>query len=102
LPTPDAGTHRRVRPVDPDRLLRNLGRQIAEARAGHGMTQEQLAELVDVSTRYIQSVEAGDENLTVRTLAKFANALEIPIADLFLAPTKPKPGPGRPRKGAAR
>jgi transcriptional regulator with XRE-family HTH domain len=82
-----------VRPVDPDRLLRNLGRRLAEARAERGLTQEQLAELVDVSARYVQSVEAGNENLTVRTLAKFATVLEIPLADMFLAPTKPKPGP---------
>jgi transcriptional regulator with XRE-family HTH domain len=87
-----------VRPIDPDRLLQNLGRRIAELRVKCGLTQEQLAELVDVSTRYIQSVEAGNENLTVRTLANFASVFEVTVGDLFLAPMKPKPGPGRPRR----
>lgn len=87
-----------MRPIDPDRLLRSLGRRIAELRAERGLTQEQLAELVDVSARYIQSVEAGEENLTVRTLAKFGTVLEVAVYDLLLPPTKPKPGPGRPKK----
>lgn len=89
-------------PVDPDRLLRNLGRRIAEIRAERGLTQEELAEAMQVTPRYIQSVEAGDENLTVRTLVKFANAFAIPVPDLFLAPTKPKPGPGRPKRVTSR
>lgn len=64
------------------------------------MTQEHLAETLDVSVRYVQFVEAGQENLTVETLVKIANGLRAPVADLFAQPTKPKLGPGRPKKSA--
>ena len=51
-----------------------------------------------MTTRYVQRVEAGSENLTVETLVKFANALKVPLADIFAQPTTRTPRPGRPRK----
>lgn len=63
------------------------------------MTQEKLAERAEVSVRYVQRVEAGSENVTVRTLAKFANALRVDLAALLSPPaTLRRAGPGRPRQ----
>ena len=75
-----------------------MGRRIAEVRAERELTQATLAEELGVTTRYVQRVEAGSENLTVETLVKFANALKAPLADLFAQPTTRTPRPGRPRK----
>ena len=50
----------------------NVGRRIGEIRAGRGLTQEQLAEMLDVTLRHLQAVEGGSENLTVKTLARIA------------------------------
>jgi transcriptional regulator with XRE-family HTH domain len=89
-----------MRPADPARVLQGIGRRIAEIRRDRALTQEKFAEALGVSVRYIQFVEAGDENLGVETIVKIANALNVPVIDLFTPPTKPKAGPGRPKKKA--
>lgn len=89
-----------MRPVSHDRVLRDVGRRISEIRRARSLTQEQFAEQLDVSVRYIQLVEAGNENLTVETMVKFSNALHVPVATLFERPTAPKTRAGRP-KGSA-
>ena len=72
-----------MREIDPERVLKDVGRRIAEYRAARGMTQERLAESIGVSVRYIQSVEAGTENLTVRSLVVYANVFRVRVGDLF-------------------
>jgi transcriptional regulator with XRE-family HTH domain len=87
-----------VRPTDPERALALIGRRVAELRAVHDLTQEQLAERAEVSARYVQRVEAGTENLTVRTLIKLSNALRVSLAKLLVTPLAPRARPGRPRR----
>jgi transcriptional regulator with XRE-family HTH domain len=87
-----------VRPANPERVLGLIGRRVAELRAERDLTQEQLAERAEVSARYVQRVEAGTENLTVRTLIKVSNALRVPLADLLVTPVAPRAQPGRPRR----
>jgi transcriptional regulator with XRE-family HTH domain len=84
---------------DVSKVLRDLGRRIAELRAGRGMTQEQLAGRLDVNVQYLQRVERGVENLTVASLARFADLLGTQVGDLFAAPATRTRRPGRPRKG---
>lgn len=67
-------------------------------RASRNLTQAEFAEDVGVSLRYLQSVEGGEENLTVSSLASLAKALDVGIADLFVLPTTPRPRRGRPKK----
>lgn len=71
---------------------------MAELRSGHGFTQEQLAEQLDVTPRYVQMVEAGDENLTVKSLAKIADALSVHVRELFDEPENREVQVGRPRR----
>lgn len=75
-----------------------MGRRVAELRADAGLTQEQLAERADVTTRYVQSVEAGNENLGLETIAKLASVLKTHPGRFFEPPTTRKPRPGRPKK----
>lgn len=77
--------------------MASVGRRIAEVRAARVLTQEALAEALGVTARWIQSAESGRENLTLSTLARVATALEVPVADLFVAPAAGKASPGRPR-----
>ena len=44
-----------------------------------GMTQKQLAEKMNCSPQYISKVLRGRENLSLETLTKIENALEISI-----------------------
>ena len=47
------------------------------------LTQAQLAELIDVHEKYIGKIEAGKQNITVKTLNKLANALNIDVCRLL-------------------
>lgn len=79
-----------------DRVLRNIGRRLAELRADCGVTQDRLAERLSISTRYVQNVEAGRVNVSVRALVEWANALDTPLAALLEAPQTMRARPGRP------
>ncbi len=48
-----------------------------------GLTQEDVADLMGVVTRYYQKIEAGEKNLTVETLVRLSTALEVKVRDLF-------------------
>ena len=85
-----------MRRTDPDRLLRDLGRRLAELRAEAELTQEELAEQLDVTARYVQSLEGGQENLTVKSLATLADALGVGVAKLFDVPKSRIVRQGRP------
>ena len=47
------------------------------------LTQAKLAELIDVHEKYIGVIVAGKQNITLKTLNKIANALNIDISKLF-------------------
>ncbi len=83
---------------DPEELLRDIGRKIAERRAELGLTQEQLAERLGVNTRYLARLERGGQNLTVHRLAWLASRLELRVAQLFEAPHDRTVKKGRPRR----
>lgn len=73
-------TFRGVKPATPERLLKDVGRRVAELRVARAWTQEQLAERLDVGTRYVQAVESGRQNITLKSLALFAGKLRVPAA----------------------
>jgi transcriptional regulator with XRE-family HTH domain len=84
------------------RFVAELGLRIVELRERRGFTQEQLAESIGVSTRHMQSAEAGEANLSLVTLGKLAGALRCSVADLF-APTERRVQrrPGRPKRASS-
>jgi len=60
-----------------------IGDIIREARINHKITQEHLAEAVDVTPAFIGHIERGDRSLSLTTLASIANVLDIPMNYLF-------------------
>ena len=84
--------------IDPDRVIKSVGRRVAELRRAAVLTQEELAEKAAVSIKYVQRVEAGRENLTIKSLVHLANFLGAPPIHLFTPPLTRRPGPGRPKK----
>jgi transcriptional regulator with XRE-family HTH domain len=60
-----------------------VGRNIRRLRKDRGVTQEQLAAEAGMAMRYLSGVERGEENPTLRFLAKIADALEVPLPHLF-------------------
>lgn len=85
-------------PDDPAKLVQTVARQIARLRRERGWTQETLAERADVSPRYVQLIEAGEENLTIVTLAKMGAALRVPVSELFKSPHARQAKGTRPRR----
>jgi transcriptional regulator with XRE-family HTH domain len=89
------------RSLDPYRVVRWVGGRVAEERRSLGLTQEELAERLDVSLKYLQRLEAGQENLTVRSVVGLANALSVAPGELMQSPREaPRRKPGRPRQTA--
>ncbi len=60
-----------------------IGLNVRVERTIKRLTQAQLAELIDVHEKYIGKIEAGKQNITVKTLNKIANALKIDLIRLF-------------------
>ena len=52
-----------------------VGRNILRLRLRRKLTQEKLAEAVDVDLRSLQRIEAGSWNMTVDYLARFQRVL---------------------------
>lgn len=63
----------------------NLIKNIKYFRKRKKITQEQLAELADLSVSYIKQIESGKEykNITFSSLSKITNALDIELDKLF-------------------
>jgi len=60
-----------------------LGARIKELRKLRQITQEQLAEKVDLATRYISLIEVGRSSPSLETIENIARALQVEIRDLF-------------------
>ena len=60
-----------------------LGRAIREYRQQAGLSQEKLAEKAELSTVFVNRVEAGKENISVDNTMRVARALGVPLRDLF-------------------
>jgi transcriptional regulator with XRE-family HTH domain len=81
--------------VDEAATRANVGRRIAELRERSGLTQAEFAERLAIEPRNAQRLEASAD-LKLSTLVRVANALDVALRDLFLAPRRGKRGPGRP------
>lgn len=65
-------------------IKRAVGKRIKVVRQQSGLTQDQLAEQVELSPKYISGIERGVENPTMDILIRLAKALEVEPYDLFL------------------
>ncbi len=64
-------------------LMYKLGLKIRTLRKMAGLTQEQLAEAAEVSTNFIGYVERGQRALSIKTLDRIAQALDVSPKDMF-------------------
>lgn len=60
-----------------------MGEIIKEYRNKRNLTQEQLAELLEISPRQIQRIENGESITKISTLKKFINVLKIDNKDII-------------------
>lgn len=64
-------------------IKKQLGAKIKRLRQKSGLTQEQLAERIDIATRTLSGIETGENFLTADTLEKIVEVLDVSCADLF-------------------
>ena len=64
-------------------LMYKLGEKIRTLRKVAGLTQEQLAEAANVSTNFIGYVERGQRALSIKTLERIAQALNVTPKHMF-------------------
>ena len=65
-------------------IKRAVGMRIKIVRQRSGLTQDQLAEQVGLSPKYISGIERGVENPTMDILIRLAKMLGVEPYDLFL------------------
>ncbi len=86
---------------NPARVMREIGRRVAELREARGWTQAVLAERLDVSASYVRRIEAGSENLSIRSLVGIAGVLGARVVSLFEPPESLRRRPrGRPPRAS--
>lgn len=66
-----------------DRFLKEIGIKIAKRRNLLGISQEDLADKSDLDRTYISGIERGKRNISVFTLKKITEALEVNIKEFF-------------------
>lgn len=62
-----------------ERFLVELGRHLRSCRTNRGLSQQELAELAGLSTRYVSLIEAGRGNVSILRLLELTRALGIPL-----------------------
>lgn len=67
-----------------NRLYEEIGYRIAILRQAHNLTQEKLAELLDVSVKHISFVERGKSSLSLEKLVKIGEILDCTMDYLLL------------------
>ena len=66
------------------KLITDIAFQLEDAIAQEGITQTELAQRLGVSKSYVTRILNGQPNMTIRTLVKFANALNRKVSLQFL------------------
>ena len=73
-----------------------MGLRVTELREARGWTQQQCAEELGMPLKNLQRIESG-ANLTIATLVRLANGLEVSVRVLFDEASTKRRGPGRPK-----
>ena len=60
-----------------------VGKRIRELRNKLGVSQEELAAIVELDRTYITSVERGKRNISIVNIEKLATALNVSLAEFF-------------------
>ena len=64
-------------------LNEKFGGVVKQIRKEHGISQEQLALLADIDRTYISDIEKGERNISLLTLKKIADALQVSMSYLI-------------------
>ena len=64
-------------------IKKEFGEKIKKIRKKRNLTQEQLAEIIEISPRNLSGIEIGQNFIKSETLEKILNALDVSLEELF-------------------
>lgn len=64
-------------------ITQKFGEKIKQLRKKQGLTQEKLAELAKMDYSYLNLIESGKKNPSLKRIAKLARVLKTPLPELF-------------------
>lgn len=64
-------------------LREKFGKRIRKLRKKQGLTQEKLAELAKIDYSYLNLIEAGKRNPSLKRIGKLARVLKISLSEFF-------------------
>ena len=64
-------------------VKQEFGKKIKRMRLNRGLTQEELAEAVDLSQRAMSGIETGENFASAETIDKLVSALDTTLEELF-------------------
>lgn len=65
------------------KLLTGFGSRVREVRTRQSLSQEGLAFACALDRTYVGGVERGERNISLINIYKLADALKVPVKDLF-------------------
>ena len=69
--------------MDKKTLLKRFGKNVKIERIKQDLTQEKLAEIMNVSQNYVANIEGGKANMSLGKVLELANYLNIDIGVLL-------------------
>ena len=69
--------------MDKKTLLKLFGKNVKIERIKKDLTQEKLAEKMNVSQNYIANIECGKANMSLAKVLELSKFLDIPIENLL-------------------
>ena len=61
----------------------SIGLRVRHARSQRNLTQEQLADLLGITRKYVSLIETGERNIGLELLITISNTLQVPITELL-------------------
>lgn len=66
-----------------EKLVKIFGRKVRHYRKQKGISQEELAAASELHRTFIGAIERGERNVSLNTIEKIANALNVPAIELL-------------------
>ena len=68
-------------------VQREFGSRIRELRKSKGLSQEEFSFACELDRTYVSQVEQGRRNISLQNIKAMADALQVPVAELFASGT---------------
>lgn len=70
----------------PSSLRSRVAANVRACRRARGLSQEALGDLAGVHRTFVGHVERGETNVSIDTLERLAEALQVPVVAFFAEP----------------